>query len=379
MQCIAHLHTEHRVMCQSLSFARRIEDDIRSLTYLKLAIETKLSSLHPQPPESNHPHDMNTNHETEVHDANSDINSNINSDISSDSTNPMPTTPAPQALQALPAELIGILAEMLDSRDLLAMRATCRELREGSELAFCQQFLASIAISGTRNSVRQLIAVVTSPNHPHAQQTVRNLVVRASLAKPSEGHSESDAIDVTCLLQSMPKLTAIELIGEITDASSTRPSNVGSTFLTCIADSCLHATSHLSRLDLYAVRLDDHILSDCLETHKHSLRTVSLKSVTLASILAWDRVLESLHSSETEDLELIRPQYESVIETKEIGRVPFPRQIIENFMRNALRADGGAADRGSVATCLRGVKATHDWVKPVLGIMVRYLKGEYTS
>jgi hypothetical protein len=177
----------------------------------------------------------------------------------------------------------------------------------------------------------------------------------------------------------MPKLKTIELIGERTDANSTRPSNVGSVFLACMADACLHATSHLSRLDLYAVRLHDYVLSDCLETHKHSLRSVSLESVTLASILAWDRALESLHSSEIEDLVLIRPQYESVIETKEIGRVPFPRQIIENFMRNALRADAGPADRGSVATSMRGVKATHDWVKPVLGIMVRYLKGEYTS
>lgn len=322
---------------------------------------------------------MSTNNEIEINDANSDINSNSNSDISNDSADPMPTTPAPQALQALPAELIGILAEVLDSRDLLAMRVTCRELRDGSELAFCQRFLASIAISDTRDSVRQLIAVVTSPNHPHAQQTVRNLVVSASLAKPSEGDSEPDAIEVTCLLQSMPKLKTIELVGEITDANSTRPSNVGSTFLTCIADSCLHATVRLSHLDLWAVRLDDHVLSDCLETHKHSLRSVSLESVTLASILAWDRALESLHSSEIEDLVLIRPQYESVIETKEIGRVPFPRQIIENFMRNALRADAGPADRGSVATSMRGVKATHDWVKPVLGIMVRYLKGGYTS
>lgn len=322
---------------------------------------------------------MSTNNEIEINDANSDINSNSNSDISNDSTDPMPTTPAPQALQALPAELIGILAEVLDSRDLLAMRVTCRELRDGSELAFCQQFLASIAISGTRDSVRQLIAVVKSSSLPHTQQTIRNLVVRASLAKRSEERSEPDATDVTCLLQSMPKLKTIELIGERTDANSTRPSNVGSVFLACMADACLHATSHLSRLDLYAVRLHDYVLSDCLETHKHSLRSVSLESVTLASILAWDRALESLHSSEIEDLVLIRPQYESVIETKEIGRVPFPRQIIENFMRNALRADAGPADRGSVATSMRGVKATHDWVKPVLGIMVRYLKGEYTS
>lgn len=374
MQCVVHLHSERRVTCQKSVF-----HPSHSRHYSELPIKTKLSSLQPQLPESNHPHDMGTNHETEINDANSDINGNIDSSISSDSMDPMPTTPAPQALQALPAELIGILAEVLDSRDLLAMRAICRELRDGSELAFCQRFLASIAISGTRSSVRQLIAVATSPNHPHAQQTVRNLVVRASLAKPSEGHSESDAIDVTCLLQSMPKLAAIELIGEITDANSTRPSNVGSAFLTCIADSCLHATSHLSRLDLWAVRLDDHVLSGCLEMHKHRLRTVSLESVTLASILAWNRVLESLHSSEIEDLVLIRPQYESIIETKEIGRVPFPRQIIENFMRNTLRADMGAADRGSVATSLRGVEATHDWVKPVLGIMVRYFKGEYTS
>ena len=44
---------------------------------------------------------------------------------------------APHSLQALPAELIGMLAEILDDEDLPAMRATCRELCDGTAFEFC--------------------------------------------------------------------------------------------------------------------------------------------------------------------------------------------------------------------------------------------------
>lgn len=177
----------------------------------------------------------------------------------------------------------------------------------------------------------------------------------------------------------MPKLTTIELVGDQKDATPTHPANAGSVFLACLADPCLHATSHLSRLDLFAVRLPAYLLSDCLATHKHSLRTVSIRTVTLASLLAWDRALETLHSSEIEGLELGRLQYQLTTDTEKIGSVPFPRRTIENFVRNSARVDAAGVDIGSVATSMRSVEFTHGWVKPVLEILIQYLKGGHES
>lgn len=145
----------------------------------------------------------------------------------------------------------------------------------------------------------------------------------------------------------------------------------------CLADPCLHTTRHLSRLDLPAVRLNAYLFSDCLATHKHSLRTVSIRTVALASVLAWDRALETLHSSEVEGLELVRLRYGLITDKKKIGHVPFPRQIIEKFVRNPVRVDAAGVDIGSVATSMRSVEVTHGWVKPVLKILIRYLEGGY--
>lgn len=288
------------------------------------------------------------------------------------------TMQTPSALQALPAELIGMLSELLDNDDLLAMRETCRELCDGSALAFCHRFLTSIAISGTRASVQQLISIMASPNLPHAQHTVRNLVVSATLLRPFDEYSEPDAIDVTCLLQSMPKLTTTKLVDDRTDAGPNRLANAAPVFLACLADPTLHATSHLSRLNLFAVRLEGYLLPDLLDAHSRNLRIVSLNLVTVTSPTALLRGLETLHSAEIEGLELAWTQYENS-RSQKIGEVPFPRRDLKELVQTPVRAGGEAIDTGPVVMGVCGVEATRGWVKPVLAIFLRYLGGKLRS
>lgn len=81
-----------------------------------------------------------------------------------------------------------------------------------------------------------------------------------------------------------------------------------------------------------------------------------------------------MHSSEVEGLELVRLRYGLITDKKKIGHVPFPRQIIEKFARDSVRVDAAGVDIGSVGTSMRSVEVTHGWMKPILDILIRYLK-----
>ncbi|GAB7336271.1 hypothetical protein MBLNU13_g09026t1 [Cladosporium sp. NU13] len=273
--------------------------------------------------------------------------------LNRDSVENYHTMPTPQTLQGLSAELIGILSDRPSAND-----SSPREPSQAPATAYGSQ------------SPSGHLQIFQTPS-----RTVQNLAVSASHTKRFEEHSEPDALDVTCLLQSMPNSTTIELVGNQTNSRSIHPANAGPVLFACMADPCLHATTHLSRLDSFAARLDAYFLSDCLQTHKHSLRSVSIRVVTLASLLAWNRVLETLHSSEVEGLELFRLQYQSITDMERIRNVPFPRQIVEELVRNSSRVDAAEVDIGSVATSMRGVEVIYGWVKPVLEILIRYLKG----
>ena len=205
---------------------------------------------------------MSTSDEAKFTDVSSDTSSEVDSDIDSGLVDLQYTISGPRALQALPTELIGMLSEMLENKDLLAMRSTCRELRDGSAFEFCQRYLDFIEISGTRNSVRQLLAILASPNLPHAQQTVKKLVVSADLLRSSKeyenptdltfarfspippqdqqivkrkSYEEPNAIDVERLLRAMPKLTTLKLVGDMNVLEYLREAETAPVFLACLA------------------------------------------------------------------------------------------------------------------------------------------------
>ena len=305
---------------------------------------------------------------------------NIKSD-SAHSDDTEPTMSTSQALQALPVELISMLSELLNDKDLLALRSTSRELRTGSAFEFCHRFLESIEISGSSDSIRQLILIVTSPTLPQAPHTTKRLLVSTRcLRLPCEECDEPDATDVACLLQALPRLTSTKFVDDRGVASTLCRTNAAAApvFLACMTDPCKHAPSHLSRLDLFAVRLDGYLLSDVLEAHKHGLRTLSLNLVTLISSSAWLRALEALLSTGIDGLDLAWFQYEK-FESLEIGQVPFPDQMLKDFVQKPVRTDAGSIESGSIVVSGCSVEATCDWVKPVLEIVLWFLTGKRRS
>jgi hypothetical protein len=226
-----------------------------------------------------------------------------------------------QFMQDIPAELIGMLAGMLDDKDLLATRTTCRELRNGTAFEFCQRYLDLVEISGTSDSVLALIGLLSSPNLPHAQQTVRKLVVSAPSLRPLEDHQEPDSRDVTRLLLAMPKLTTVKLADDTNLAESFRTARSAPFFLASIAQ----LRSSMRRLDLFAVQLHGDLLADMLQTHSNDLHVVSFNLVTLDSLPAWQQVLKILLSARIRRIDLAWLQY--VDPEGRIEYVTFPRKL----------------------------------------------------
>jgi len=274
----------------------------------------------------------------DISDISSDDDSDPSSDITSDSMDPKHTASTSQAFQALPAELLGMIAAMLDNKDLLAMRTTCRELRDGSAFEFCQRFLDFVEISGTRGSVRQLVAILASPNLPHAQHSVKKLVVSADLLRSSKEHrnptdlvaimcsptppweqniikqkqyEEPDATEVARMLRAMPKLTTFKLVGDMNVLEPLREAESAPVFLTCLAQ----LPRQLRCLDLFAVKLEGGLLRNVLKAHRSALRIVYFNEITLDSVPEWRRVLEILKLGRIRRFELAWLRYSVRIES----------------------------------------------------------------
>lgn len=221
---------------------------------------------------------------------NSSFNSNLSDDHKDEAT-------TPKTLLSLPGELVYMVANRVDKRGLLAMRATCRELRDASTLAFCKSYLGPVNISGTSDSVQGLTTVLTSPNLPLAQQTVDRLWIRTSLEKqdPEKDH-EPTKENVTRLLAAMPDLEAMRFGQDVALDMLSQEIKSAPVFLSSMAGLSLQAT-HLGRLDLTAISLPGRLLADMLESHRHSLHTVDFELVTLTGQDAWPRILATLHGA----------------------------------------------------------------------------------
>lgn len=215
---------------------------------------------------------------------------------SSDNTKDEATTP--KTLLSLPGELVYMVANRVDKRGLLAVRATCRELRDASALAFCKSYLGPVKISGTSDSVQGLAIVLTSPNLPLAQQTVDRLWIRTPVEKqdPEKNH-EPNKEDVARLLAAMPNLEAMRFGQDFGVDTIGQESKSAPVFLSSMANLPAQAT-HLCRLDLIAISLPGNQLDDMPESHRHSLHTVNFELVTLSDQNAWPRILAALHAAD---------------------------------------------------------------------------------
>jgi hypothetical protein len=297
---------------------------------------------------------MSHTHELEVNDLESDS-------VDTQYTNTMQT---PSALQALPAELIGMISKSLNNKSLLAMRSTCRDLCGGSARAFCHRFLDLVEISCTWDSVLHLNAMLSSRNLPYAQHTVKKLVVSALLLKRSEKYEEPDTADVARLVHSMPNLTTVKLIDDMNVAEQIRQANTARIFLSHLAK----LPSRVRRLDLFAVQLDGELLAGMLEAHANDLLVINFNLVILDSFAAWQRILGILLAIRVKCLEFAFLQYtnrEGSIEDLAMLKGVLNRRISKSI---AWRESG----EGIVGDCL--AEASGNRVKPVLEYILRQIE-----
>jgi hypothetical protein len=268
-------------------------------------------------------------------------------------------TPSP--LQALPAELIGMISRSLNNKSLLAMRSTCRDLCGGSAREFCHRFLDLVEISGTWDSVLDLNAVLSSRNLPYAQHKVKKLVVSAPLLKRSEKYEEPDTTDVARLVRAMPNLTTVKLVDDMNVDKQIRNAKTARIFLTHLAQ----LPSQVRRLELFAVEVDGDLLANMLEAHKNALLLVSLNEVTLDSQFAWQYVLKLLYSARIKRLELAWLRHTNQDAGTEHLSIPKPPINIIN-----LRQKGGG--RAFVSDTF--IEAHRTCVKPALKILLERLE-----
>lgn len=256
----------------------------------------------------------------------------------SDSRSTKDVATTSQTILKLPAELISMLAAELDEPDLLAMRATCRELLNASAFEFSQRYLDLVEVHGTSHGVCNLIAILTSPNLPHAQQTVKHLVVIAPRVHRLHvsGERQPNAKDVTRLLELLPNLQTTKLVDGM-DASWYDPAiQSAPIFLACMAQqppARAKTTNTLSSLDLFAVHLDASSLADMLEAHRPSLQSVAFNLVTLDDMSGWLLVLRILHSISIQSLDLAWLRCRKYKDRDRIQYLEFPQRALLNVRR----------------------------------------------
>lgn len=247
---------------------------------------------------------MSPNNEPELH----SVDHNL---VDTQDTDAMQT---PSALQALPVELIGMLSEFLDNEDLLAMRTTCRELRDGSSLELCHRLFELDEISGTRKTVQELATILTSPNFTHAKKTFTELCVTMGVLGSYEKYEAPHPADVTRLLRAIPGLTTANFMDD--SGISKRPQS--SIFFACMAQ----LPSQVRRLGLLEVQVDGDLLADMLEAYSNDLRSLVLMEVTPDSLSGWLRVMRALLSTRIAHLELTGLKYVDVDQKAGTAGVP---------------------------------------------------------
>lgn len=218
-------------------------------------------------------------------------------------------------LLSLPAELVDMVAQALDKpADLLSLRSTCHQLRNGSAREFCKRFFEDLEISGTGSSVRELTDMLLSPSFPWAQHLARSLKATAPRVGPSwpvdithlRKHLSPSPEDVARLFAAMPKLEQIFL----SDCNSEDPSReVSAVHSAPLLLKSLSAPGphlpHLRQIILLQVCVEGDVLAKVLEAHKHSLEEVFLCMVrTTGSSASWIEVLETLHSTNVSSMRL---------------------------------------------------------------------------
>jgi hypothetical protein len=227
-------------------------------------------------------------------------------------------------LASLPDEMIDMLSESLDNKDILNLRSACCTLRKGTHYAFCNRFLKKpCEATGSRASIEGLTEILCNPVNSPSEVFKEELTIYKPTARdmPSGGKSilpSAKAID--SLLAALPELESLTIATEETDndiegdykESKTKAlmkmrENFAPALLKGLSrKGCPLISSHtLSTLNIHDCFLDGAILVKMLLAYKHSLDDVKMNLVRLkdgGDPVGWRDIFEAMRGSLLEKL-----------------------------------------------------------------------------
>lgn len=191
------------------------------------------------------------------------------------------------ALHKLPAELLGIIATHTDNNGLKSMRATCRELRDGSASEFFRRYTSlEIRLSGSEQfDVLYMEFEIKTPDVVMAQAMTKSLmlpeashslVVSARNGKPLRDQVPTH---VARIYTHASDIGDFELRQRTVVKLSQKP-GVPALLLKRIAN-IVPQTLKLRNLDLSELDVDGDDPINVFEAHQHNLQYVNLREVVL--------------------------------------------------------------------------------------------------
>lgn len=191
------------------------------------------------------------------------------------------------ALHKLPAELLGIIATHTYNNGLKSMRATCRELRDGSASEFFRRYTSlEIRLSGSEQfDVLYMEFEIKTPDVVMAQAMTKSLmlseashslVVSARNGKPLRDQVPTH---VARIYTHASDIGDFELRQRTVVKLSQKP-GVPALLLKRIAN-IVPQTLKLRNLDLSELDVDGDDPINVFEAHQHNLQYVNLREVVL--------------------------------------------------------------------------------------------------
>lgn len=189
---------------------------------------------------------------------------------------------------ALPNELVDLVAQQMDRESFLKFRLTSRKASKISQWSFACRFMKDITIEGSRESVAQTIDM---PELPHAQLMAESLTIKSPSLSQSlseslrhePGTATIPTVLLAGLLKKMPNVNSLSL-RQTWEMSGLMGFDMAHSVLEALLRP---ETPKLTALDLDEAVLGGGLLLAVLRMHGQSLRKLQLRRVGIESGRTW--------------------------------------------------------------------------------------------
>jgi hypothetical protein len=266
----------------------------------------------------------------------------------------------------LPVEILDMIATKLDDYGLKSMRSTCRHLRIGTFYEFAERSTSShveIVTTNGKIAMRKLTVTLRSPNLVKAKAAMTQLLALHDPLYANEIHPEKTLVSNT--VTSNPNAWTFQ-----------QQKNYKQAHEYCLAPLIFARvaylppqTTNLRRLVIEGADLDGDGLLEVLITHKHHLRRVVLRKVTITKFINCVLALcrSKTQNFEFEDLEVRDTQGRDSLVTRDLRVFPKFKRLMR--LEWELSAGFGSSrfvyERGSDTARVGHERDSDTWLRGV--------------